>query len=344
MLVLMRDETRVKLKPEVAEDLWHLEKIIRPDDFVSGSTTRKFVSDGGGQERKPMFLKLRVEKAEFHKGFEKLRILGVIVEGRPMEFISLGAHHSLDIGISDIVTVEKEQWKQYELDRIKEAQKAAKRPRFLVLIMDESDAELFVVREYGIDSLGAIHTSGAGKYAEEAKERKNKYYSDVLGMIKDKELRLIVAGPGFERENFLKFLKEKDSKFAQNVAVEAVGNTGRQGVYELVNKDAFEHIVRESRFAEETRTIEKLVAEISASRSKAAYGLDNVRKALEYGAVDTLLVIDKKLFEDRDTIEPLLDAAEKKRSNIMLVSHENEISKKLEALGGIAALLRFAVE
>ena len=142
----------------------------------------------------------------------------------------------------------------------------------------------------------------------------------------------------------MRFLKDREPALAKKILVESTGNTGQQAVYELVTKGTIDKIVKESRFADETKMIEQLVYEISREKPKAAYGPANVRKALEYGAVDKLLVVDKLLFENRTKLEPLLDLAERHKAKVVIVSSENEVSRKLEAFGGIAGLLRFAVE
>jgi protein pelota len=77
-----RRENEVRAKPETLEDLWHLEKIIAPGDAVSGTTQRKFVSEGGAQERKKVHVTLSVEKVEFHKPSQRLKVLGKIEADR----------------------------------------------------------------------------------------------------------------------------------------------------------------------------------------------------------------------------------------------------------------------
>jgi protein pelota len=341
MLVLGRKDTSIRVKPEITEDLWHLEKIIAIGNSVSGSSMRKFVSDGGKAERKPVFIKLRVEKVEFHKPSSRLKLLGVITEGSPEEYVKVGSHHSLDVDTGDIINISKREWKGYELDRLKEAQAATKRPKLFVLIMDERDAELFAVKAYGIDSVGGESIEGGGKYAEERKDIKHKWYSEIHKLIETKEGLIIIAGPAFEKDNFLSYLKDKDTKLAKRVVVDTVNNTGAQGVYELVSKGTIDKITKESRFAEETKAIDRLIVEISRERPKATYGLKNVRRAVDYGAAEAVLVVDALLFEKKADVEPVLNQAEKMKTKIMIVSRENDVSQKLSALGGIAALLRF---
>jgi protein pelota len=76
------------------------------------------------------------------------------------------------------------------------------------------------------------------------------------------------------------------------------------------------------------------------------YGLDDVRKVSEYGAIDRLVLADTVLRgaedEERLLLERLMKDVEQKGGRVMVVSTEHEAGAKLVALGGIAALLRFA--
>ncbi len=57
------------------------------------------------------------------------------------------------------------------------------------------------------------------------------------------------------------------------------------------------------------------------------------------GAVDTLLVLDTEV--RKENVEGMMTAVESGRGNVLVVSERFEAGKKLEAIGGIAALLRY---
>lgn len=65
------------------------------------------------------------------------------------------------------------------------------------------------------------------------------------------------------------------------------------------------------------------------------------------GAADALLVSEQLLVKRRLDLDPQLDAlmeqARSQNAKVMVVSGHTEAGKKLEGLGGIAALLRFKV-
>ena len=78
---------------------------------------------------------------------------------------------------------------------------------------------------------------------------------------------------------------------------------------------------------------------------KVAYGMDDVRNAQGLGAIETLLITDELLRTEREgnNIDGFLKAVEHSQGRIIVFSTEFEPGKKLESLGGIAALLRFRV-
>ena len=131
---------------------------------------------------------------------------------------------------------------------------------------------------------------------------------------------------------------------SKRIVEEITSNTSGQGVYELLTKGTLDKILLESRFAEETKTVDRFIAEVSRKNGKATYGLDNVEKALDMKAVDELLVLDSLLLDKRELIEHILDKAERGKAKVMIVSHENEVSQKLKGFTGVAALLRFNIE
>ncbi|HIP74833.1 MAG TPA: mRNA surveillance protein Pelota, partial [Thermococcus paralvinellae] len=74
------------------------------------------------------------------------------------------------------------------------------------------------------------------------------------------------------------------------------------------------------------------------------YGIGEVEEGANYGAIETLLILDELLKGGmREKIEQLMEFVRQMRGNIVIVSSEHEGGEKLKALGGIAALLRYRV-
>lgn len=338
MLVLWKKGNALKVRAQVPGDLWHLEKVIKPGDVISGSTVRKYVADSGNQERKNVFIRMSVEKVSFHADKGTLRVLGLILEGTPEDLVPVREHHTFDLGEADAVTIEKQEWMGYELDRIREAERNVRRTKLSVLVLDDSDAELYHIKEYGIEFGGEAHAKGTGKYRGKEDDSKKRYHAEISKLIGNAET-LIIAGPGFEKDAFRKYAN--DSGLKLNAAFEPVSSTGKGAISELVENGRIDAILKGSRFAEETKIIDNFIRLLA--RGKVAYGPEEVKTALEQGAVDQLLVVDSLLFTGRDMVEGLSRLAAKAGSQVIFLSNENEASQKISAFGGIAATLRYAL-
>src|SRR5439155_27212956 len=95
-----------------------------------------------------------------------LRITGVIVEG-PQD---LGRHHTLNVGVEDVLPIIKT-WKVHELHRIDEAVAAAQKPPVAFLSLDDEEALIAQLRQYGVRELASIRAPAHGKMLPSGHER-----------------------------------------------------------------------------------------------------------------------------------------------------------------------------
>ena len=58
-------------------------------------------------------------------------------------------------------------------------------------------------------------------------------------------------------------------------------------------------------------------------------------------AIDTLLVLDSEI--RKNNVESIMNQVEEARGKVVVISENFEAGKKLESIGGIAALLRFSI-
>jgi protein pelota len=101
------------------------------------------------------------------------------------------------------------------------------------------------------------------------------------------------------------------------------------------------------RIVEEAEIIEEVLKRLGKGEPNVTYGMEEVERATQLGAVGKLVLADTTLRETSDEkrllLENLMKSVEQKGGNIIVVSTEHEAGEKLIALGGIAALLRFAL-
>ncbi|HDI12560.1 MAG TPA: mRNA surveillance protein pelota, partial [Hadesarchaea archaeon] len=245
-------------------------------------------------------------------------------------------------GLGSILTVIKE-WKPHLIHRIKEAVRSSKKPRVLLVALDDSSAELALVRQYGLEELGTIFFHGRGKrYAVKSSDEKEEFFKLVKAIneviFREGIQKLIVAGPGFVKERFAEFLQEKFPELYQKMEMDSVSSGGRAGLYEIVRRGTVERVSKEDRLSYETLLVEKLMSEIARS-GLATYGKDEVKRAASIGSIKKLLVSDKLLRSGQ--VEAILEEVRKTRGDVVIISTEHDAGRQLLALGGLAALLRF---
>lgn len=347
-------EGKIKVKVETLDDLWHLYHVIEEGDIVYAKTFRKQSqrSDSLRPEKVqtiPVFLGIKVEKVNFHKFANALRITGPIVSSSREE-VPIGKYHTLAIEENNIITIQKEKWKRHHIERLEEAVKASQRARVMITVIDEGEADIAVVREYGVEHIANItHNLGGKRYNADRESEEKKFFHDLAKtmleiMERERVDKAIVAGPGFTKENFYKFLSENYPDLAKKVVIEDTSVTGSTGIYEVIRRGTVDKVYHENRVAKEVQLVEKVIAEISRGKL-VAYGLKEVEEAANYGAIETLLVIDELMKgEYKDKIEQIMEFVRGTRGEVLIVSSEHEGGEKLKALGGIAALLRYRIK
>lgn len=345
MKVLFKDlkKGEIKLIPENLDDIWHLYNIIEEGDLIRAVSYRTGEQQDDKirskkTEKKRMKLGVRVEKIGFHEFSNRLRIHGTIEEG-PQD---LGSYHTFNIESEkmDKLSIEKNKWKPFQLERINEAVKKRLHPILIFVSMDEDNATIAVLHQSGVQYITDIDSKRSGKMYE-SKENEHEYYGSIISILKTykkKEFPLIVVGSGFAREHFIKYGKTKDVELFSNCISHGTGQAGINGIYEAIKTGIVEKITKDNRVSIETKFIEKVFEEIKKD-GLVTYGEDDVRDALNKGAVERLLISD--VLARSKNGEILLNLARKTNSDFTIINTMHEMGRKFEGIGGVAALLRF---
>jgi protein pelota len=341
---------RLTLVPESLDDLWHLAHVIEPADRVAGDTTRRIqrneenLRDTGG-EREHLWVELAVEDVEFARFANRLRVSGVIEECSRED--QLGQHHTINVEEHTELEIEKV-WKPDQRDRIEEAVEATENPDVAIATVEEGQAYVHTVAQYGTEERASITgPTGKGEYAQ-PREALFEELTDVLGRL-DVDA-IILAGPGFTKQDALDHIQETDPDTAELITVVDTSSVGDRGVHEVLKRGAVEDVQQETRIAEESALIDELMERI-ADGETAAYGPENVAKAAEYGAIEELLVLDEQLREERSQdsewdvdVNSIIEQTEQKGGDVTVFSREFDPGQQLANLGGIAALLRYRLD
>ena len=338
---------RISVVPESLDDLWHLTYILEPGDSVSGDTTRRIqrdddkMRDTGGQ-REPMWIEIEVADVEFAKFSNRLRVGGEIVDCSRED--QLGFHHTFNIEEHDEVTIEKV-WQIDQLERLEEAVEAAEQPDVAIVTVEEGQAHVHTVAQYGVEERATITgTTGKGEYAR----GRDELFAEITAVVKRLDVEaIILAGPGFTKQDALDYIEDTAADAAEKIQVVDTASVGDRGVHEVLKRGAVDRIQTETRISNEAELIDELMERI-AEGAEVAYGIEEVAEAAEYGAVDRLLILDERLRAERAgeggwdlDINDVVEDVERQGGEVTVFSHEFDPGQQLSNLGGIAALLRY---
>jgi protein pelota len=341
---------RVTLVPESLDDLWHLTYVVEPGDRVAGDTTRRIqradddLRDTGG-ERKHMWVELDVADVEFAKFANRLRVAGVIVDCSRED--QLEFHHTLNVEPRDEIEVEKV-WKPDQDERLAEAVEATENPDVAVATVEEGQAHVHTVAQYGTEERATITgPTGKGEYARPREE----LFDELTGVLSRLDVdAVILAGPGFTKQDALSYIEDENPDLAAEITTVDTSGVGDRGVHEVLTRGAVDEVQTQTRIAEEADLIDELTERI-ATGAEVAYGPEAVGEAAEYGAIERLLVLDERLRTERGPdgqwdvdVDEIIETTEQKGGDVTVFSGEFDPGQQLRNLGGIAALLRYRIE
>jgi len=330
-----------KVMPETSDDLWYLSQIVDPGDVIKGKTLRKLKpTEEAKAIRKPVFMKLTVEKTEFSP--EMLRLTGPILEGP--EDVAHGSYHTFNVETGNIITVEKTEWLNYQIKRLKESAES-KLPKILICVLDREEALFAQMKRAGYEIIGKLK----GDVAKKRIEGKGKeFYPTIIKQLEDYDARykldkIILASPAFWKEELMKVLKNADLK---KKIIQATCSTADENAFaEVLKREETKHALHEERVSKEIKLIDKLLSGISKGEA-VAYGIDETEKASEAGAINELLVTDSfinklRLENKFKRLDVVMKSVDKQKGEIVIISSDHEGGQKLDGIGGIGALLRY---
>ena len=350
-----------KLMIDNLDDLWHLYNLIEAHDVVGGETYRRMEKAGDKvrpekTEKKRVWLAIDVEHVEFHEFSNRLRVHGLLVRGP--EEIGLKSYHTLNFQTGGRLELEKpEPWRKHQLEQLENAITASNQPQVTIVALEDDNAVITQLYQYGVRKIASIDRQGSGKmYSDptnssinkvtvKCSDSKKEFFNNILLQLQQarpEDSPLIIVGPGFTKDDFVKFAKEKSLTEFSNVLMENTGQAGMVGVQEAIKRGVVKRLVENSRVAFETELVEHLLEEI-AKDGPATYGVSETEQAVEVGAVETLLVIDKLIRGPHEQIDKLLKNTETSAGKIVIISSLHDAGKQLDALGGVAALLRYKI-
>lgn len=335
---------------ENLDDLWYLSQIIDQGDIVEGKTFRK-IKIGISTERssnivkKPIYLKITVEKIEFSKTTNILRVSGPVLEGT--EEVPKGSYHTFSLDQGTRFTLSKQEWLGYQIDKLNESANT-KPPKILICVLDREESYFAKLNRYGFEIL--LELKGSVSKKNDSHSFSGNFYDQVIKHLEEYDKRynlerIILASPIFFKDDLMKRLSVDSLK--KKIILATCSSVSRNAINEVLKRDETKQALKQERISKEIKLVDKLLNEIS-KEGLAEYSLNAISKIVDTGAIDTLLVTDNLIFKLRDEnkfdkLEKIMKTADKLKAKLHIISSEHEGGKKLDGLGGIGAILRYKI-
>ncbi|MBS3169116.1 mRNA surveillance protein pelota [Candidatus Woesearchaeota archaeon] len=335
----------VRFRVNDPDDFWYLSQIIETGDQITGITTRKVkIGDGENAKvaKKTFKVTIEAETIEFSSAGHALRINGTIKEGP--EDIPRGSYQTISFELDSEGTITKEQWLTHHKQKLEEAGKI--KYAYLLCVFDREEALFALTKKFGYEILGRIQ----GEVPKKAKlqEIKKDFYEEIIKTIEAyndryNPERIILASPAFYKEDVLRKIVAKELKTKTVLAT--CSDVSESALDEVIKRPELKDVLKQSRIREEQLLVEQVLQEIS-KENLAVYGWEEVQKAAFAGAISDLVVTDKTIKQYREQkkyreLDELMKKIDALQGKIHLITSEHDSGKRIDGLGGIAALLRY---
>ena len=335
----------VKLKVDDPEDIWYLSHIIEPADLVTGKTTRKIKlgnSDNAKTSKITLTLQIQAESIEISADGSVLRINGKIKSGP--DDIPRESYHSIEIEQNSEFTLQKKQWLVYQKQKLQQA--SEKSFDYILCVFDREEALVALSKKSGYQIL--VHLTGEVQKKALLTAVKTDFQREIIGALESYRQRyqpqaIIIASPAFYKEDLSKKINAPELK--KLVVLAECSDVSERSLDEVIKRPELAQVLKSSRARTEKLVVDELLGEINKN-SAAAYGWEQVQKAVAAGAVRKLLLTDnfikkKHLSQEYQQLDQVMKQVDERQGEIHILSSEQEAGQKIDGLGGIAAILRY---
>jgi peptide chain release factor subunit 1 len=167
-----------------------------------------------------------------------------------------------------------------------------------------------------------------------------KYLADELRNFFEKDLDklvgILVGGPGLLKEEFV-----KEDYLPYNLKQKVLGifdtaYSNEYGLKELIEKA--KDILEKTEYVKEVELVKTFFEHLGKNTGLVVYGFDDVKKALEMGAVDTILISE----DYKDKINEILELIRQTNAKVEIISKNHPEGEQF-ANFRIGAILRFRI-
>ncbi|RAL07506.1 putative translation factor pelota [Aspergillus homomorphus CBS 101889] len=170
---------------------------------------------------------------------------------------------------------------------------------------------------------------------------------------------ILLASPGFVATGFQKYIQGVANtsmpalkRLLPSIVVVHSASGYLHSLAEVLQSPAVKTILADTKYARETKLMDDFLDQLRNETNKATYGPREVESAVDQGAVGRgggVLIISNRLFRSQDVAErkrwvSLVDRVrDVEGGEVRVLSSDHESGRRLDGLGGVAALLTFPI-
>ncbi len=223
-----------------------------------------------------------------------------------------------------------------------------------MIVLDARDATIALLRGKTIVPLISTHSHVPGKmkaggqssirFARNREIAVNEHFKKVADIVKDQFLKMeglkgiLVGGPGPTKYDFVESGHITQDVKKKIIAIKDLSYTEEFGLEELLEKS--QDVLAQEEVTEEKQLVSKFLEMLAIKPGLVTYGEANTLKALEMGAVGTLLLSEAL---DEQKIEQFENTAKAFSTEVKIISTETREGAQLRDIGKIGAMLRYPI-
>ena len=354
----------VKLIPEDSEDIWTVYNLLSVGDEIEASTLRRIQTETASgsmdSHRVRITLKIKIEAINVDLECNIIHLKGR--NTREHELVKMGAYHTIDLELDRPFKLYKEVWDMFAMGLIKQAANIDQKAEIAAVVFQEGLANLCLITGSTTVLKQRVEVNIPRKrkdYSSSHEKAVTRFfaamYQSIVHKLEIEKLKVIIlASPGFLKDEFYKYLFEEAVRKEERSLIEnkskfvlvSCSSGHKHSLEEVMQDDRIQGRLSNTRFAKESHVMESFYDTLSNHPDRAFYGLNHVQQAIRLKAVKTLLLTDELFrsvdLETRKMYISLVMAVKKFGGEVLILSTSHVTGEQLSQLTGIAAILKYS--
>ena len=232
----------------------------------------------------------------------------------------------------------QQEFPKVDHDLIAQACSNSGKAKVVIIVVESDEAIMYEITGRGVREVSTWTMRGGGKYTgAKLSEGVSKSFFEKISKEANDSIPegtpIVICGPGHAREKLAPLINGPKKLVATSMG-------GRGAANEVISEGLAGDILSEHAVVQETALLEEAWTRISTD-GHVAYGREMIIKALNEGAIETLLITAELVREEN--WEGIVSALDDIGAKLVQCSTDHDAGEQLVGMGGAVALLRFKV-